>query len=369
MKKIGILTFWNVPNYGTFLQAYALQKVLEKKYPSYDVRQIPYLNSKHYKIYYSNSITQNYRYWFINPKFYINMLSKKHIKRDLSTIKKFIEYYKLIPHFTGITKTNIRALSLDILILGSDIIWDYTVPFFGNDQYLFGLGLKAKKKLSYAASFCSVSESTAVPRYVKKGLSELATISVRDEKSSKIVNKILNKTAKIVLDPTLLWDFQNDPNIPCPLLSDYIVVYGSSFTKKMIQDAKKYAKLNRLKLVCINSLDDNFDWCDLVINQDELTPFEWVSYFKHANIVMTCTYHGLMFSLIFKKKIIFYMTDFIFSKSESLIKYLGLKEVLSNELDFQGKINWNWDYDLIYKKLNSMKLNSFDFLNSIIIEN
>ena len=48
MNDINILTFWGVPNYGTFAQAYALQASIQKAYPEYDVKQINYLCQKHY---------------------------------------------------------------------------------------------------------------------------------------------------------------------------------------------------------------------------------------------------------------------------------------------------------------------------------
>lgn len=367
MKKMGILTFWNVPNYGAFLQAYALQKVLERRYPEYEVRQIPYLNSKHYSVYYSNSIRQNYRYWILNPKFYLALLDKKDKNTKVEQTQKFLEYYDMIPNFSGTTRENINELSLDVLVLGSDIIWDYTVPFFGNDRYLFGVGIDAKNKLSYAPAFGSVAEKQMVPNYVKKGLRELKAISVRDDKSAKIVELILGRKAKVVLDPTLLWDFKNDVNIPKPLDSDYIVVYGSFFTEDLVKGAKRYAKDNGLKLICLSSLDDRFDWCDQIVDQDEMTPFEWVGYFKHASAVMTCTYHGLIFSIIFEKRIVFNMTEFIYNKSGSFIKEIGLKEVLMDYSDFDAKINWNWDYSAVYSKLNLMKEYSIDFLDSAIL--
>lgn len=365
-KKIGILTFWNVPNYGAFLQAYALQKLLETRYPEYDVRQIPYLNQKHYNVYYSNSIKQNFRYWLINPKYYRALLSGKGTNKDVENTKKFLAYYDVIPHFTNIATGNIKDYTFDVLVLGSDIIWDFTVPFFGDDRYLFGVGINARKKLSYAPAFGSVSEKNSVPNYVKTGLRELDAISVRDEKSARIVEAISGKNAEVVLDPTLLWDFQNDLNIPKPTVSNYIVVYGSFFSEELVKGAKKYAEDNGLKLICLSSLDDRFEWCDEIINQDEMTPFEWVGYFKHASAVMTCTYHGLMFSIIFEKKIIFNMTEFIYNKSESFIDGLGMKEVLLNDLDFNAKMNWNWDYSIIYSKLNQMKSDSIGFLDSAI---
>lgn len=367
MKKIGILSFWNVPNYGAFLQAYALQCVLEKRYPTYEVRHIPYLNPKHFKVYYSNSIRQNYRYWMVNPKFYKALLTKYNRKTKVDKTKKFLEYYDEIPYFKDVTRDNINELSLDVLILGSDIIWDYSVPFFGNDRYLFGLGINAKNKISYAPAFGSVSKKQDVPEYVKKGLSELNAISVRDEKSAEIVEKVLGKKAKVVLDPTLLWDFNNDNNVQKPPVTNYIVVYGSFFTEELIDGAQKYAKDNGLKLICLSSLDDHFDWCDQIVDQNEMTPFEWLGYFKYANAVMTCTYHGLLFSLIFKKRIVFNMTEFIYNKSESFINNLDLKEVLVTYSDFDSKINWNWDYSKIINRLNIMKLDSIDFLDSAIL--
>lgn len=53
MKKIGIYTFWNVPNYGTFAQAYALQKVISNRYPNISCMHIGYLDKRHYRFYYS----------------------------------------------------------------------------------------------------------------------------------------------------------------------------------------------------------------------------------------------------------------------------------------------------------------------------
>ena len=49
---MGILTFWDVPNYGTFAQAYALQRVLDKRCAGRDIKQIAYLDEKHYNSYY-----------------------------------------------------------------------------------------------------------------------------------------------------------------------------------------------------------------------------------------------------------------------------------------------------------------------------
>lgn len=366
MRKLGILTFWNVPNYGAFMQAYALQKVLDKRYRDFVVKQIPHLNRRHFDMYYSNSIKNRFSNWFINPHFYIELLKSKSKNCEVESIKKFLDYYRLIPNFENYYQKGINNIELDTLVLGSDIIWDYTVPFFGKDAYLFGCGINAKHKISYAPGCGSVKDGFFVPDYVVKGLRELEAISVRDENSAKIVKKITKKDVTIVLDPTLLWDFLNDPNIIKPKEDNYIIVYGSFFTDKMIKEAKEYSRSKNMKLICLSSLDDTFEWCDQVISLDRMTPFEWVGYFKYAKVVMTCTYHGLLFSLIFKKRIVFNMSEFIWNKSQSFINELELKEVLMDSYSFEEKVNWDWNYHNIDSRLKKMKERSYAFLDGAI---
>lgn len=359
MKRIGILTFWNVPNYGAFMQAYALQKAIQNRYNEYDVVQISHLHKRHYNIYYSK-VNFRYRYWFINPKFYKGLLKNLMSVNKFKRRKKFIEYYKCIPHIYLKEKIDI----LDYLVLGSDIIWDYNINFFGRDKYLFGIGINAKRKISYAPSFGTVKKNNDVPNYVVKGLQQLNDISVRDGNSLELVKNIVNREARLVLDPTLIWDFETDNNIVKPDLDEeYIVVYGSYFTEILIDGAKEYCKKNNLRLVCLSSLDDKFDWCDIIIDQDSINPFEWTGYFKYAKAIMTCTYHGLMFGLVFKKNIVFNPTPFIMDKAENLIDILNLKDVLIEYQEFNEKISWNWDYNRIDGILGELRKNSYDYLD------
>ena len=117
-----------------------------------------------------------------------------------------------------------------------------------------------------------------------------------------------------------------------------------------------------MKIICLNSLNDIYDWCDETIDQDELNPFEWAGYFKYAEIIMTCTYHGLLFGLIFNKKIVFNPTQFILDKAMSLINELNLKEVLIDTTSFFNKVEYSWDYNIINMKLSELKTKSILYL-------
>lgn len=366
MKEIGILTFWNVPNYGAFLQAYALQKYIESIDKEYKVRQIVYLNETHYCAYYS-IIDKSFRYWIINPKFYKKLVNRTIHRNEIKTTRDFLKYYDMIPHTEKYNAYSLKNMKVDVLVLGSDIIWDYNITIFGKDEFLFGNHINANNKISYAPSFGTVNYTEKVPTYVVSGLKNLKAISVRDEKSRRLVKEISERSAEIVVDPTLLWDFESDSNIKRPDENcKYIIVYGSFFAEQLIIEAQKYCSEQGIKLICLSSLNDKFDWCDITVNQDELNPFQWAGYFKYADAVMTCTYHGLMFGLIFRKKIIFNPTDFIMEKASYLISQLGLYSVLIENKGFVEKLEWDWNYEIIDEQLLEMKEKSKKYLNEAI---
>lgn len=361
MKEIGILTFWNVPNYGTFLQAYALQKSIAALDENYDVKQIAYLEPVHYRQYYAINNTK-FRYGIIDPRTYFN-IAKRLFSNKIKELKPFLDYYKdFIPCTAPLTKADLPAKHFDSVVLGSDIIWDYSIRFFNNDKFLFGDNLNSKNVISYAASFGTVKPETVCPEYVKNSLKKLSAISVRDENSKNLVKNYVNKNSTIVCDPTILWDFMNDSNIPEVEESKYIIVYGSSFKTELVKGCVDYAKKHNLQIICLDSLDDTFDWCDKNIKQNELNPFQWLAYFKHAERIFTCTYHGLMFSLIFNKKTIFSPTQFIMDKASSLIDYLELKPVLVDFNTFEEKADWKWDYNKINAKFDTLRQSSLQFL-------
>jgi len=366
MKKIAIYTFWNIPNYGTFMQAYALQKAIANLNANLDVQQIAYIDKVHYNAYYK-IFNMNYRLYLINPHFYKNLLKRVINYKQIQQLKIFLNYYKQIPHTKNSSIEKIEKELFDVVVLGSDIIWDYSIDIFNQDVHLFGNGFNAKKIIAYAPSFGTIKSGMKVPSYVTKGLKNLDAISVRDENSANLVQKIAGGEAQVVIDPTFLVDFWQDENIKKPELDNYIVVYGSSFTDELISGAQKYAHTHQLKLVCLSSLDDTFAWCDINVSQQNMTPFEWCGYFKHAAAVFTCTYHGLIFGLIFNKRIIFSPTQFILDKASSLIDYLELEDVLIKYQAFKEKADWSWNYTAINQRIDALREKSYSFLRNAIV--
>lgn len=361
-QKIAILSFWNVPNFGTFLQSYALVKVLQNMYPDYDVRLIPHVEDKHLQVYYKIARPVVYPYAYINPLFYKDTIARVKNKKQIEDLSKFKNYYKeFLPYF-DVNDENLCENVFDTLVLGSDIIWSYDVRFFNNDSLLFGIGVNAKNKISYAASFGTVKRTNKHPDYVIDGIKSLNAISVRDENSSEIVGDIVGKNAEVVLDPTLLYDFGNDLNIKAPNVDyKYVIVYGSYFTQDQIVGLKKYCAEKSLKIICLDTGLDKCDWCDVFVDASNITPFQWCGYIKNSEFIMTSTFHGFMFGLIFKRKIIFNATSFMKAKMSDLLHQLDLYDYLVDRT-FSQQISYSWDYEKIDKIISAKRIKSFQFL-------
>lgn len=359
------MTFWGVPNYGTFAQAYALQKAIQKLNPNRDVRQISHLDKRHHDFYFDyKSYLRGYPVW---KKNFWRSFKPEYRQSSHARENKFLSAYDKIPHTLKIDQKNIRRASFEKIFIGSDIVWDYTMEPFNRDQMLFGLGFNAREINSYAASFGTVKLAEDFPEYVIEGIKKMEHISVRDKKSADIVEKITGKRPATVLDPAWIWDFTNDANLITPDEKDYILVYGQDFTEEFIQNLIMYAKDKGLKTIVLDCNEDNYTWCDKIIKQDELDPMAWIGYFKEASAVATSTFHGLTFGLIFNKRIAFCKTDFILAKTDVFLKQIGIYDVFEDKNNVCKMLDYCWDYAGINAYVDKERKKSLDFLRQACI--
>ena len=361
---VGILTFWNVPNYGTFAQAYALQKAIAAIDEQRDVRQIAYLNKKHYNSYYAKRppVGGFGRSFYRKLPSYLNKNSPYNLRK-----KNFLDAYKVIPHTENLSSNDLSNTEFNTVILGSDIVWDYSFDLFDHDSYLFGNNIKATNISAYAASFGTIKRNSKYPQYVIDGIKKMKKISVRDENSADIVEEITGERPTIVLDPTWLWNFNEDKAIPEIDYKDYMIVYGQDFSKRAIDQIIEYAQSHDLKLICLDCNNDNYEWCEILLKQYQLSPLEWIALFKNATTIATTTYHGLTFSLIFKKRFAFFKTNFIMDKAGSFLRELGLYDLFNKEgVTIEEMLGYEWNYEKINSVINMKRKESYDFLKQII---
>lgn len=321
-RKIGILTYWGVPNYGAWTQAYALVNVLQKLFPTDDIKQISYLCDKHWESYYAN---------------------------DIKLKNNFLYSWNMIPHTKTMTEKELEQEKFDIIITGSDAIWEFSVPNMGNDIHLIGNKLNAKEIVSYAASFGVTTLEECSETWIKCGLSKYKKILVRDEHSKMIVEALTpGKDPTVVLDPSLLWDFNKDRKMISPYFTKYILVYGIEFDEDFIRNATEFAHANGYKLISAGFINK---WCDVNFKMIELRCNEWIGLFKNAEYIFTSTFHGLMVGLSYRKQIKFNQVSYVKNRSDTLTNLLHIP---NHAEDFMAEL----DYVYIERVLSTLRENS-----------
>ena len=314
MKKVGIITIMDNINYGNRLQNYAMEKFLESC--SFEVYTIPHIGFKDW-YYVRKDKAQYLRQLLYKIKPLVWIVHKLKGKR-LETQKeiecsdrevKFKEFNKVRLHLSEfiIDKEPItRALArgYDYFVTGSDQVWN---PLYNNAKYVMYLRFAPKRKrIAVAASFGMSDIPDEHKKIVARYLRGMRYISVREDSGREIVEKYTGKTCDIIMDPTLLvpisvWkEFVKDISLKLP--ERYIVVYFlgdiSSRRKEYIE---RLAERNICKIIWLNVKEHPEYY--------SVDPSEFVYILKCAQFIVTDSFHGCVFSILFHKQFCVYRRD------------------------------------------------------------
>jgi hypothetical protein len=345
-KKIGIITYHNVLNYGAYLQVYSLQNFLKKK--DYEVEII------------------NYK----SLRFIINEFRSLFSKNLIKSFCQFINYLKFFFYRKKINKSNffirknkIPYSKYDLIIFGSDEIWNYKNPLIGYDDFYFGNNCKTKK-ISYAVSFGTIENIEKDKNEIISNLNNFQSITVRDINSKNIIENEIKRKTEIVLDPVLIYDFKDEINKETEYknLKNQIVVYGHHFKNEEVKKICKYAKLNSKKLV---SLGYYHKWCDS--NYPFIKPFELLKIFINSSCVFTNMFHGAIFSIKFDVSFYLLFDEYRNNKLDYLTQLFNLKKVsIKDEFNIQNLNNTKIKNIILKEKISRSKQFLIDQINEIL---
>ncbi len=342
--KIGILTWYFGYNYGAEAHSYALMKVLEKM--GHDVRLIKYRPANSFKI----DITSN-----------LNITNrKKHpillIRCLIRCLKFFIEKrrYNTTPRVK--TSDDIKRLGLDYIVLGSDEILN--VHHQIHDFIYYGVGLEDENCIFYAPSAGQTDSTENLPDKVKKSISFRQYISGRDYNTVKLLQKYTTNTVELVLDPTLLYEFNDFSFVPRQR-NNYILIYAFSEWAEYKKQILDYAKKYRMEIVSIRRY---YKWADY--NYDMCSLNQWIGMFRNASLVFTDSFHGLIFAIKNRKDFV------IVSRSDKVNKIQNLEQQFEIERPFldvgisiESYIKeYPINYDVIEKQVESLRVKSINYL-------
>jgi len=370
--KIGILTLPFILNYGGILLKYALQTVLKRE--GFD----PYVINLHYSPTTRMRFTASlFKRWLLKNIFRKNIpprirpTKKEALIVGNNLIRFEKENINLTKKFYKNIFKNTEEYAFDAFIVGSDQVWrPKYVPNLTSYFLDFLDGNNQVKKITYAASFgvdnweFTAEETIRCSALVK----QFSAISVREESAIELCKKYLNVEAIHALDPTMLLkkeDYINlveKDNIPVRdnILFSYILD-GSDKKNNAIQKAIKELKLHHISGMPSNSFawkESKKDLSDCIYSPVT----EWLSGFRDAKFVITDSFHGTMFSIIFNKPFVVFLNEHRGNaRFSSILRLFNLEDRIITSSDFNNKLFY-LDYSEINKKLEKERDKSIAYL-------
>lgn len=365
MKKVGIITFHASHNYGSMLQAYALQQIILGM--GYDCEIINFRSiaqKEQYKpIFMCGTLYGKCVRFIIQAPYALDIL-KKHRLFERFLRENLILSSKEYNTLKDLEKEN---FNYDYYISGSDQIWNtYTIDF--NYAYFLPF-VKSGKRIAYAPSMGShfgLDKFGNLDR-ISDFLKKYDALSVREAAGSKYIESLINKPVTTVLDPTLLLDAQiyNKMIRNKPLIKgEYIFIYSPNYNERVYEMAYKLGKKYNKKVVISQGLrtkEEMLKWGRKLKTYTAVGPKEFLNLCKNAFIICCDSFHAVIFSILFKKCFFVFdgMND---NRISNLLQMVQLQSRNFSLSDDYLSASLHIDYTNAFNKLDTERKRSLDWL-------
>lgn len=361
-KKIGLVSIFQTGNYGGTLQAYALLKAIQQ-----------------------NGLGQaeiiNYCCDAIRGKIDIQYLRKAGVARTaaalvdkmcyLPRMRKMNAFIASFVPGKPLTRADLPALNdrYDLFLSGSDQLWNPDIQQ-GDYYYLQDFVTDNNKKRSYASSFGRPHLPEQYREIYRKLLSQYKCITVREKTGADLVEELLQVRPAVVLDPTLLLSAQQWEELlpPGRRKGKYIFVYRLTYSTLLTRIVTQLQQKTGLSVLAVPFL---LGYTPRTKASPALDSLEWVRAIHDAEYVITDSFHGVVFSILFSRPFYYVVTTPTakqrLSRLETLLESLGLRERIVEspaECDFTKKIA----YDAVQKRLQNLREDSLAALKKLLAE-
>jgi hypothetical protein len=343
---VGIITVFYSENCGSVLQAYTLSKAVEEL--GYKVTFISTRNK------YSSHSFKKMLLSVGNKLLRLDFLNAK------SAIIRYKNFQKTMKLFNYIKPDGVKTDAIETLILGSDTVWDIDSQYFNESPELFWpRQFKGISTIAYAPSVAnSTAENMIKNQYPLECLDFLNRISVRDAYSMQVISQLTSKKVELVCDPTLLVTkkyfecFKRNINI-----GEYVLLYlFEELDIESIQQIKTFAKSKGMQII---SLSKCLNWSERNIDS---SIENFITYFANASYIITNTFHGTLFSIIYNKEFVCIGNQK--NKIVELLDALKLPErIVASKANLPGLLDGKIDYDSVNREIVKIREHSYEFLN------
>lgn len=346
--KIDFITRHSVPNYGSILQTYSTQKALEKM--GYDSEVINYVKEEETD---AKVVNTNYNGNGSGLKGRIKkaiycIVQRPNVAKMNREFKKYrLKYLKqtdLEYHSSKELKENLPEA--DVYCTGSDQIWGKAGSEEYDATYFLDFVPEGKKCIAYAASFGVDKLPARLDENLTSLIKKYETILVREDSAAQIIKEKGFSNVKQVVDPTLLLEREEWNEICEPTKLDnkeYILVYQLHHNKEMEKYIKNLKKHTKLPVYRIHpSLYYGLKPGKFIHLP---TPGQFVTYIKNAKYIITDSFHGTVFSLIFNKQFIDILPGKTATRIESILKLVGLEDRILRDNNDYSFLNESIDFE------------------------
>lgn len=376
-EKIAVINRTNFKNFGSVLQCYALCKTIENLGYESEIVWVRGSISKNFDIRIGKVFSSLFTV-ILHP-YLFNHLSKNIIEvketvineKTCALFDEFVcNYIKQQQYSLNELKKLSKTECYKKIVCGSDQIWNPYSLYL--DPLFFARFAPISKRIAYAPSLGCDELPKYNKRKLKKYVTEMSHVSVRETMGQKLLYDLCGRKYNIVLDPTLLISKETWNHIAKEYnASSYVVCYF--LDEPSIDNQNRilnYAKENEKKIivlgVSLNYISASLSHC--VIKPD-CGPCEFLGYLQNADAVITDSYHGMLFSILFRRN--FASIERIYrehnqsSRQKSVLSDFDLESHYSNI--FSANLLNPINYDFVIRKLEKRKEESLAFLKNALM--
>jgi hypothetical protein len=347
MKTITV-THQNSINYGAVLQSYALQRCFSGLGVKDEIVDLKSRNKVFFREFRIGK--------FLASDIYNNIVNLLYVFETLKRVRRFNKFVhnniKMTRHYRNYQEIILNPPVADVYVTGSD--QTFNTGSIKKQCNFLKFGSNKTKRISYAASLGGQPEVSA--ENLNEFISDIRAynfLSVREQCSADYISRICGVPCLTHIDPVFLltkneWSQLVMGSKLCSRIKQkkYILVYPLLFNP-LLQDAvRKIKKDTELDVVVVNPNSRCFVEGDIIIR--DAGPLEFLDLFENAAHIITTTFHGVCFSIIYEKQFFTFVSKKNEIRINSLLDALHLNERIVNEVD---KINYD---KITYDNVNTI---------------
>ncbi len=356
--KVGLLTFPNSISYGCVLQMYALYHTVQSmgheaeviNYQNLYMKQEQHLSGEKK----ARAVVRKLLHW--------------RLYKNFSKFEK--EKLRCVPTQPFSNKEQLRKLGKEYsaVICGSDQVWNPDITNY-DLSYFLDFCEENTRRIAYAPSFGVERLSREFAVAVGAELNKFSSVSVREEVGQTLVNQITGLDAPIVVDPTMLLCAEDWYSVerPHPAGSgEYILYYTVRNSDVLMERCCELSKKTGLKIVVIggnfiNRMKKRNPIIDYAV---DVSPAEWLYLMHHARYVVTNSFHGTAFSIIFHKDFYLELSSATNSRLKHIATMMGLESrIIKDEMADPAQA---CDYSIAEKRLSMIRDESLKYLEDAL---